>query len=54
MVGHGRFDIGKIFDLPLEVTVGEFIDRSNTTIREMAFNMQRSTPKYRVIRPKPI
>lgn len=54
MAGHERFDIRKIFDLPLEVAVGEFLDRSNTTIREMAFNMQRSTPRYRVKRPKPI
>ncbi len=52
--GHERFDIRKIFDLPLEVTVGEFLDRSDTTIREMAFKMQRSTSKYRVKRPKPI
>lgn len=54
MAGHERFDIRKIFDLPLEVTVGEFLDRSDTTIREMAFNMQRSTPRYQVKRPKPI
>ncbi|MCJ1348186.1 hypothetical protein MMC31_006417, partial [Peltigera leucophlebia] len=32
MTGTERFDIKKIFDLPLEVTVREFLDRSNSTI----------------------
>lgn len=40
MTGQERFDIRKIFNLPLEVTVGEVLDRSDTAIREMAFNMQ--------------
>ena len=40
MTGSERFDIKKIFNLPLEVTVGEFLDRSDSTIREMAYNMQ--------------
>lgn len=30
LAGHERFDIKKIFDRPLEVTVGEFFDRSDT------------------------
>lgn len=54
MTGSERFDIKKIFDLPLEVTVGEFLDRSDSTIREMAYNMQRSTPRYRVKKSKVI
>ena len=54
MAGHERFDIRKIFDLLLEVTVGEFLHRLDTTIHEMAFNIQRSTPRYRVKRPKTI
>lgn len=36
MTGQERFDIRKIFDLLLEVTVGEFFDRSETAIRDMA------------------
>ncbi len=51
---HERLDIRNIFDLPIEVTFGEFFDHSDTTICEMAFNMQRSTPWYRVQRPKSI
>ena len=51
---YKTFDIAKIFDLPLEVTVEEFLDCSDTTICEMAFNMQRSTHRYRVKRPKSI
>ncbi|MCJ1346904.1 hypothetical protein MMC31_005124 [Peltigera leucophlebia] len=54
MTGSERFDIKKIFDLPLEVTVREFLDRSDSTIREMAYNMQRSTPRYRVKKSKVI
>lgn len=54
MAGHERFNIRKIFDLPLEVTVGKFLDCLNTTIREIAFNTQKSTLRYRVKRPKPI
>lgn len=54
MTGQERFDIRKIFDLPLEVMVGEFLDRSDSAIREMAFNMQQSTPRYRVKKPGPI
>lgn len=30
MTGYERFDIKRIFDLPLEVTVGNFRDRSDT------------------------
>ncbi len=54
MTGQERFDIRKIFDLPLEVTVSEFLDRSDLAIREMAFNIQRSTPRYQVKKPGPI
>ena len=46
-----RFDIGQILDLPIQISVGEFLDRSDVTIKELAYNMQRATPRYRVKRP---
>lgn len=52
MAHRSRFDIGKILDLPLEITVGEFLDKSDVTIKELAYSMQRSTPRYRVRRQK--
>ena len=39
MTGSERFDIKKIFNLPLEVTVGEFFDRFDSTIRKMVYNI---------------
>jgi len=52
MQSRGRFDISRILDLPLELTVGELLDRSDITIKDLAFNMQRSTPRYRIKRSK--
>lgn len=51
---HKRIGIRKIFDLLLKVTVEKFLDRLYTIIREIAFNMQKSTFKYQVKKPKPI
>ena len=48
MASRQRFDIGKILDLPVELTLGELLDRSDATIKELAYNMQRATPRYRV------
>lgn len=31
--GQSRFDVKKIFDLPLEITLGEFLDRSDITTK---------------------
>ncbi len=52
MQSRSRFDISRILDLPLELTVGELLDRSDITIKDLAFNMQRSTPRYRIKRSK--
>ena len=35
---------------PLTVQLGQFLDKSPEIIQELAWNFQRSTPKYRVKR----
>lgn len=52
MAGRTRFDVKKIFDLPIEVTLGKFLDRSDVTIKELAFNMKKTTPRYRIRKAK--
>lgn len=52
MAGRTRFDVKKIFDLPIEVTLGEFLDRSDVTIKELAYNMKKTTPRYRIRKAK--
>ena len=52
IAGRARFDVKKIFDLPLEVTLGEFLDQSDITIKELAYNMQKTTPRYRIRKAK--
>ena len=51
MVGRNRFDMRKILDTTVDITLGELLDRSDTTIKEMAHYMTRSTPRYRVKKP---
>ena len=50
MLGRQRCDVGDIMALPIQLTVGELLDRSDTTIKELAFHMQRATPRYRIKR----
>lgn len=50
MIDHSQFDVGKTLDLPFEITVREFLDKSDVPIKELAYNMQRSTPRYRLTR----
>ncbi|MCJ1470256.1 hypothetical protein MMC07_008901 [Pseudocyphellaria aurata] len=51
MVGRPRFDVTKILDTEIFLTLGQLLDQSDLTVKELAYNMQRSTPRYRV-RPK--
>ena len=51
MMGQDGFNIRKILDLPVEISVGELLSRSDSTIKELAYNMQRATPRYRVRKP---
>lgn len=53
MAGRSRFNVGKILDLPFEITVEEFLDKSDVSIKELAYNMQHSTSRYRVRKQKP-
>ncbi|KAL8653490.1 MAG: hypothetical protein Q9210_002067 [Variospora velana] len=48
MVGRDRFNINKIFDMPVTMPLGELLNRSDTMIKELAYYMQRATPRYRV------
>ena len=48
MAGRPRFSIDSIFNIPIEIPLGELLDRSDMTVKEMAFGMQRATPRYRV------
>jgi len=45
-----RFNIKNVFDLPIQLSLGELLDRLDTTIKELAYGMQRATPRYRVKR----
>ena len=48
MVTNKRFDINQVLSLPIQLSLGELLDRSDQTIKELAYNMQRATPRYRV------
>ena len=50
MTNRPRFDVDTIFSLPVEIPLGELLDRSDVTVKEMAYAMQRATPRYRVKR----
>jgi len=52
MQSRDRFDISRILDLSLELTVEELLNRSDITIKDLTFNMQRSTLRYRIKRSK--
>ena len=52
MVGHSRFDVNKIFKLPIEIIVEEFFDRSEVSVKELAYNFQKAVPRYRIRKPK--
>lgn len=52
MQSRSRFDISRILDLSLELTVEKLLNRSNIIIKDLAFNMQRSTSRYRIKRSK--
>ena len=48
MIGQPRFDIGTMMNMPAEISLGELLDRSDSTIKELTYNMQRATPRYRI------
>lgn len=50
IAGRSRFTIDRILKLPIEIELGELLDRSDSTIKELAMSMQRSTPRYRARR----
>ncbi len=52
MKNRNRFDVSRIFDLSLELTVEKLLNRSDITIKNLVFNMQRFTPRYRIKRFK--
>lgn len=52
MTGRSRFDMKKIFDLPLEIILGEFLDQSDITIKKLVYNMYKITPYYRICKAK--
>ncbi|MCJ1349846.1 hypothetical protein MMC31_008088 [Peltigera leucophlebia] len=48
MESKPRFEINKILDTSIVSKIGEFLDCSDVAIKELAYSMQRSTPRYRV------
>ena len=52
MMDRQRFHIDRILQLPLEISLGELLDRSESTVKELAYNLQKATPRYRVRKPK--
>ena len=47
MVMNKRFDINQVLSLPIQISLGELLDRSDQTIKELAYNIKRATPRYR-------
>jgi len=47
-----RFNISRILDLLLELTVKKLLNQSDIIIKDLTFNMQRSTSRYRIKRLK--
>lgn len=39
-----RFNINQILDMPVTLTLSQLMDRSDSTIKDLAYNIQRSTP----------
>ena len=52
MVGQERFNVDRILRLPVEMSLGEFLDRSDITVKELAFNLQKAVPRYRIRKQK--
>lgn len=48
MSNRSRFNVDTLFSMPIEIPLGELLDRSGITVKEMAYAMQRATPRYRV------
>ena len=48
MANESRFNVKQILNLPVQLSLGELLDRSDTTIKELAYAMQRATPRYRI------
>lgn len=48
MSSRTRFNIDSIMDLFVNISLGQLLDRSDSTIKELVYNMQRATPRYRV------
>lgn len=52
MQSRDKFNINRILDLSLELTVKKLLNQFNITIKNLAFNMQKSIFKYRIKRSK--
>ena len=48
MVGKKRFDISTVFEMPVNLTLGQLCDSSDTMRHELAYGIMRSTPRYRI------
>ncbi len=52
MQSRDRFNISRILDLLLELTVEKLLNWSDIIIKDLTFNMQRSISRYRIKRSK--
>ena len=50
MSNQSCFNIDTIFSMPIKILLKELLDRSNITIKEIAYAMQRAIPQYHVRR----
>ncbi len=52
MQSRDKFNISRILDLLLKLTVEKLLNQSDITIKDLTFNMQRFTLRYKIKRLK--
>ena len=48
MASRPRLNVDPILHIPIQLPLGELIDRSDVTVKGVAYAMQQDTPRYRV------
>ena len=51
MMGKIRLTSDRIFEKEVSFAIGELLDASDDLVKDMAYHMQRATPRYRVRKP---
>ena len=48
MASRPRLNVDPIFHIPIQLPLGELIDRSDVPVKGVTYAMQQDTPRYRV------